>query len=93
MILAIDTATQYAGLALYNQDGIYAEESWYAGRNHTIELMPRVVRMRDGRIYKDDKGQQVAEREKREEAQRASHPWALDAEKAPGPEAVEPETK
>jgi tRNA threonylcarbamoyladenosine biosynthesis protein TsaB len=32
-------------LALYNQDGIYAEESWYAGRNHTIELMPRIVRM------------------------------------------------
>jgi len=45
MILAIDTATQYAGLALYNQNGIYAEESWYAGRNHTIELMPRIVRM------------------------------------------------
>ncbi len=45
MILSIDTATQYAGLALYNQDGIYAEEFWYAGRNHTLELMPRLVRM------------------------------------------------
>ncbi len=45
MILAIDTATQYAGLALYNQDGVYAEEAWFAGRNHTIELMPRLVRM------------------------------------------------
>jgi tRNA threonylcarbamoyladenosine biosynthesis protein TsaB len=45
MILAIDTATQYAGLALYNQDGVQAEEAWYTGRNHTIELMPRVVRM------------------------------------------------
>jgi tRNA threonylcarbamoyladenosine biosynthesis protein TsaB len=45
MILAIDTATLYAGLALYNQDGIRAEESWYAGRNHTVELMPRLVRM------------------------------------------------
>jgi len=45
MILAIDTATQYAGLALYNNDGIYSEESWFAGRNHTIELMPRIVRM------------------------------------------------
>lgn len=45
MILAIDTATQYAGLALYNQDGVQAEEAWYAGRNHTIELMPRIVRM------------------------------------------------
>jgi tRNA threonylcarbamoyladenosine biosynthesis protein TsaB len=45
MILAIDTATQYAGLALYNQAGITAEEAWHAGRNHTIELMPRIVRM------------------------------------------------
>jgi tRNA threonylcarbamoyladenosine biosynthesis protein TsaB len=45
MILAIDTATQYAGLALYNQDGICAEEAWHAGRNHTIELMPRLVRI------------------------------------------------
>lgn len=45
MLLAIDTATKYAGLALYNQDGLYAEEAWYADRNHTIELMPRIVRM------------------------------------------------
>jgi len=45
MILAIDTATQYAGLALYNQDGVYAEESWFAGRNHTTELAPRLARM------------------------------------------------
>jgi tRNA threonylcarbamoyladenosine biosynthesis protein TsaB len=45
MILAIDSATQYAGLALYNQDGVYAEETWPAGRNHTVELMPRLGRM------------------------------------------------
>jgi tRNA threonylcarbamoyladenosine biosynthesis protein TsaB len=45
MILAIDTATQYAALALYNQDGIFAEETWRADRNHTVELMPRIVRM------------------------------------------------
>jgi lipoprotein-releasing system ATP-binding protein len=57
------------------------------------ESMPRVVRMLDGRIYKDDKGQQAAEREKREEAQRGSHPWVQDAETAPAPEAAEPETK
>jgi tRNA threonylcarbamoyladenosine biosynthesis protein TsaB len=43
--LAIDTATQYAGLALYDQSGVRAEEAWHAGRNHTIELMPRIVRM------------------------------------------------
>lgn len=45
MILAIDTATQNAGLALYSRDTIYAEEAWHAGRNHTIELMPRIARM------------------------------------------------
>lgn len=45
MILAIDTATQYAGLALYSQDGVYAEESWHTGRNHTVELMPRLARL------------------------------------------------
>lgn len=45
MILAIDTATQFAGLALAGEDGIFAEETWFAGRNHTVELMPRLVRM------------------------------------------------
>jgi tRNA threonylcarbamoyladenosine biosynthesis protein TsaB len=45
MILAIDTATQYASLALYQQDGIYAEETWFAGRNHTTEMAPRITRM------------------------------------------------
>ncbi|HMQ51782.1 MAG TPA: tRNA (adenosine(37)-N6)-threonylcarbamoyltransferase complex dimerization subunit type 1 TsaB [Anaerolineae bacterium] len=45
MILAIDTATQYAGLALYRSDGLLAEEGWFAGRNHTTEVMPRLARM------------------------------------------------
>jgi tRNA threonylcarbamoyladenosine biosynthesis protein TsaB len=45
MILAIDTATQYASLALYNSDGVYAEEAWFSGRKHTVELMPRIERM------------------------------------------------
>ena len=45
MILAIDTATQYASLALYNSDTVFAEDNWFSGRKHTIELMPRVKRM------------------------------------------------
>lgn len=45
MILAIDTATQYAGLALYHQDGLLAEETWFSGHNHTVEVMPRLARM------------------------------------------------
>ena len=45
MILAIDTATEYAGLALYTLDSLIAEETWNAGRKHTTELMPRLIRM------------------------------------------------
>lgn len=47
MLLAIDTATEFAGLALYNQDTVWAEEIWHAARNHTVELMPRLNRMLD----------------------------------------------
>lgn len=55
MILAIDTATQYAGLALYGWDGLLAEESWFAGRNHTTEVMPRLARMlRTARLEVND---------------------------------------
>ena len=47
MLLAIDTATRFAGLALYDPDAgrILGEESWYSVNRHTIELMPRVVRI------------------------------------------------
>jgi tRNA threonylcarbamoyladenosine biosynthesis protein TsaB len=47
MLLAIDTATQYAGLALYDQEqsSIIAEETWLSGRKHTTELTPRIERM------------------------------------------------
>ncbi len=45
MILAIDTATQYASLALYHPDGLFAEETWFSGRRHTVELTPRIQRM------------------------------------------------
>lgn len=44
MLLAIDTATRVAGLALYDQDGLHSEELWHTGDNHSVELMPYVVR-------------------------------------------------
>jgi tRNA threonylcarbamoyladenosine biosynthesis protein TsaB len=46
VLLAIDTATQIAGLALYDPDRgvVLAEETWHSANNHTVELMPRVVR-------------------------------------------------
>jgi tRNA threonylcarbamoyladenosine biosynthesis protein TsaB len=47
MLLAIDTATHMAGLALYDQakGWILGEEVWYSVYNHTVELMPRLVRL------------------------------------------------
>lgn len=45
MLLAIDTATQLAGLALYEQGQVWAEESWHSAMTHTVELLPRIQRM------------------------------------------------
>lgn len=44
MLLAIDTATRTAGLALYDSGGLHVEQLWRTGDNHTIELMPYIVR-------------------------------------------------
>ena len=49
MLLAVDTATRLAGLALYDEDSrqVMAEEVWHSVNNHTVELMPRLARMMD----------------------------------------------
>lgn len=44
MLLAIDTATHTAGLALYNEDGLRMEQVWLTADNHAVELMPYIVR-------------------------------------------------
>lgn len=44
MLLAIDTATRVAGIALYDQDGLHVEQMWRTSDNHTVELMPYIVR-------------------------------------------------
>ncbi len=43
MLLAIDTATRFAGLALYGQNGLLVEQMWRTRDNHTVELMPYIV--------------------------------------------------
>lgn len=43
MILAIDTATRSAGLALYDASGVRAELTWDTIDHHTVELVPRIV--------------------------------------------------
>jgi tRNA threonylcarbamoyladenosine biosynthesis protein TsaB len=47
MLLAIDTATSFAGLALYDPENLrfLGEETWRSANRHTVELMPRVVRL------------------------------------------------
>lgn len=47
MLLAIDTATRMAGLALYDPlaGRVLGEEAWYSVNNHTVELTPRLVRL------------------------------------------------
>jgi tRNA threonylcarbamoyladenosine biosynthesis protein TsaB len=47
MLLAVDTATHMASLALYDQTRgrVLGEESWYSANNHTVELMPRLARL------------------------------------------------
>lgn len=44
VILAIDTATKYAGVALADADAILSEENWLSHNNHTVELMPAIVK-------------------------------------------------
>ncbi|HLH26385.1 MAG TPA: tRNA (adenosine(37)-N6)-threonylcarbamoyltransferase complex dimerization subunit type 1 TsaB [Chloroflexota bacterium] len=44
MLLALDTSTALASVALY--DGtLRAEATWYAGRNHSQQVMPMAVRL------------------------------------------------
>jgi tRNA threonylcarbamoyladenosine biosynthesis protein TsaB len=47
-VLAIDTATELASVALYDgEKGPRAESTWYTSMNHTVELMPTIVIMLD----------------------------------------------
>jgi len=45
MLLAIDTSTNTASLALVQDSQVLAELTWCCGQNHTIELLPQLVRL------------------------------------------------
>ncbi len=47
MILAIDTSTDNASLALVQGDEALAESNWRCEQNHTVELLPRLVSLLD----------------------------------------------
>jgi tRNA threonylcarbamoyladenosine biosynthesis protein TsaB len=42
MLLAIDTSTQWIGLALYDGSQVVAESLWQAHARHTVELAPAI---------------------------------------------------
>lgn len=43
MLLALDTSTRFASIALYNEFGVQGEHTWHVEQNHTEDLMPHVV--------------------------------------------------
>lgn len=45
MILAVDSATRWAGLALHNGTAVIAENCWQCLNNHTQELAPALQNM------------------------------------------------
>ena len=45
MLMAIDTATRGASLALYEPGRVLAEQTWQTKDNHTVEMMPSLVDM------------------------------------------------
>ena len=49
MLLAIDTSTRSASVALAGEGGVVAGRSWHSVVNHTAELMPAVVQLLDSR--------------------------------------------
>lgn len=55
MLLAIDTATRLASLALYDAQGVHAETLWRSRENHTVELMTQITRLLElARASKND---------------------------------------
>jgi len=45
MLLAIDTATKIASVALYKEGEVRSERTWHSKDGHTVELMPNIVSM------------------------------------------------
>ena len=48
MLLAIDTSTRNAGVALARDGQVVAARSWRSAVNHTAELMPAVANLLEG---------------------------------------------
>jgi len=57
MLLALDTSTGYASIALSHEDNILAEYTWRVENRHSVELLPRAEEMlrarSDGAMVED----------------------------------------
>ncbi len=49
MLLALDTSTRYASVALADEDRVVALRAWHSAINHTAELMPAVAQLLESR--------------------------------------------
>lgn len=54
MLLAVDTSTQWTGLALYDGSQVLGETAWLTRNHHTVELAPAVDRLLKQGGYKPD---------------------------------------
>ena len=45
MLLAVDSSTRYAGVALCEEGRVLSCRSWYSAVNHTVEMMPAVAQI------------------------------------------------
>lgn len=45
MLLAIDTSTESAGLALLKDGEVLAEATWHCGQSHSVELLPHLAQL------------------------------------------------
>lgn len=45
MLLAIDTSTEWIGIALFNGTNVLAEQIWRSKNYHTVELIPAIKEM------------------------------------------------
>jgi len=52
VLLAIDTSTAMASVALYDQR-VLAETTWLAGRDHSRQLLPQVQALLAARLDED----------------------------------------
>ncbi|HEV7234903.1 MAG TPA: tRNA (adenosine(37)-N6)-threonylcarbamoyltransferase complex dimerization subunit type 1 TsaB [Ktedonobacteraceae bacterium] len=62
LLLALDTSTRQASLALCSEEELLGEYTWHVGTNHSVELLPRIQRLfaECGKVMQDIDGVAVA---------------------------------